>query len=71
MSPMTTTERPCSMRSCMHLCDDADRKMVAAALEALEKTGFCAIAFASDTNWYGWQDALERRGLDIDAVIED
>ena len=55
----------------MHLCDDADRKMVAAALEALEKTGFCAIAFASDTNWYGWQDALERRGLDIDAVIED
>lgn len=50
--------------------DRADRKMVAVALEAYALTSSCAIAFAADSDWHGWQDTLEARGVELEAVIE-
>lgn len=50
--------------------DLADRKMVAAALEALKCHGDCAIAFAGDTDWHDWEHALQAAGLLLEPVIE-
>ncbi len=44
--------------------DHADRKLVAAALEAL-KQGPCRIVNASDTDWYDWQEALQANGIRV------
>jgi hypothetical protein len=51
--------------------DRADRKMVAAGFAARKEHGSCAIAFASDTDWHGWQEALEQAGLCIEPVIPE
>ncbi len=48
-----------------------DRKMVAAALDALSRYGEGAIAFAGDTDWHGWESALREAGLILEPTIED
>lgn len=50
--------------------DRADRKMVAAAIGALELHGKSCIAFAGDTDWHGWEDTLRAVGLDLEPIIE-
>lgn len=50
--------------------DRADRKMVAAAIGALESYGASCIAFAGDTDWHGWEEALRAAGLDLEPIIE-
>lgn len=51
--------------------DRADRKMVAAALDAQVQYGESAIAFAGDTDWHGWETALKEAGLILEPIIED
>lgn len=51
--------------------DRADRKMVAAALEGNKLEGSCAIAFAGDTDWHGWEHELLKVGLELKPIIED
>jgi hypothetical protein len=53
------------------VADRSDRKMVAAALEALRTTGECAVANASDTDWYDWETALKAVGLDVEQIIPE
>lgn len=50
--------------------DLADRKMLAAALEALKLPGSSAIAFAGDTDWLDWEADLIQTGLVLEPVIE-
>lgn len=50
--------------------DNADKKMVAAALDALRLFGEGCIAFAGDTDWHGWEDDLQNAGLQLEPVIE-
>ena len=49
--------------------DLADRKMVAAALQALSLPGSSAIAFAGDTDWHDWEAELVRTGLTLQPII--
>ena len=42
----------------------SDRKLVAAALEALKK-GPCRIVNAADTDWYDWLDELHKNGIEV------
>ncbi len=51
--------------------DRADRKMVAAALEALKHYGESTIAFAGDTDWHDWEQALAHAGLSLEPIIKD
>ena len=51
--------------------DLADRKMVAAALQALSLPGTSAIAFAGDTDWHDWESELTRTGLTLLPLIPD
>lgn len=51
--------------------DLADRKMVAAALEAMKHYGESTIAFAGDTDWHDWEQALIQAGLSLEPLIED
>ncbi len=51
--------------------DLADRKMVAAALEAKKQFGESAIAFAADTDWHAWEHALIQAGLSLEPIIEE
>ncbi|HEX5276688.1 MAG TPA: hypothetical protein VFW42_03355 [Fluviicoccus sp.] len=44
--------------------DHSDRKLVAAALEAL-KRGPCQIVNAADTDWYDWLDELHKNGIEV------
>lgn len=50
--------------------DLADRKMVAAALAAQQHYGESAIAFAGDTDWHDWEQALHDAGLYLEPIIE-
>ncbi len=50
--------------------DRADRKMVAAAQVALCEYGFCAIAFAADSDWHEWEESLYTAGLQLEPIIE-
>lgn len=50
--------------------DTADRKMVATALGAKNMYGACAIAFAGDTDWHGWEVDLAQAGLELEPLIE-
>jgi len=50
--------------------DLADRKMVAAALEAKKHFGESTIAFAADTDWHDWEQALIQTGLSLEPIIE-
>ena len=51
--------------------DRADRKMVAAALDALATYGESTIAFAGDTDWHGWEPQLRAAGLCLEAIIPE
>ncbi|MFZ1546012.1 MAG: hypothetical protein WAT12_02785 [Candidatus Nitrotoga sp.] len=51
--------------------DRADRKMVAAALDAQAKYGESAIAFAGESDWHGWENSLKEAGLILEPIIED
>jgi hypothetical protein len=60
---------PEPVRDAVH--DPADRKFAAAAYVTENTEGDCAIAFASDTDWHGWEDVLADHGISLEAVIED
>jgi hypothetical protein len=51
--------------------DRDDRKMVAAALDAITRHGETAIAFAGDTDWHGWETALLEAGLLLEPIIPE
>ncbi len=51
--------------------DLADRKMVAAALQALNLPGSSAIVFAGDTDWHDWETELTRTGLTLLPLLPD
>jgi hypothetical protein len=51
--------------------DRADRKMVAAALDAKQCYAQCAVAFAGDSDWHGWENDLQTRGLELEALIPE
>lgn len=51
--------------------DRADRKMIAAALEAITCYHECAIANAADTDWYDWQPALEAAGIFVEQLLPE
>lgn len=51
--------------------DLADRKIVAAALAAARQYGEAPIAFAGDTDWHEWEDALAQHGLVLEPLIEE
>jgi hypothetical protein len=51
--------------------DDADKKMVAAALDAHTTYGEGCIAFAGDTDWHDWEKNLEEHNILLEPIIED
>lgn len=51
--------------------DLADRKMVAAALQAIALPGSSAVVFAGDTDWHDWESELTRTGLTLLPLIPD
>ena len=51
--------------------DLADRKMVAAALAALELGSACQLTNASDTDWLDCQKALRAVGLEVENLLND
>lgn len=57
------------LRTIVH--DRADRKMVAAALDAKFLHGNCAIAFAGEPDWHGWEDHLVAAGLELEPLIPE
>ena len=50
--------------------DLADRKMVAAALEAVRQWKVAPIAFAGDTDWHEWEEHLIRHKIELEPLIE-
>jgi hypothetical protein len=59
---------PPSLAPSIH--DQADRKMVAAALEAKRLHGEAPVAFAGDTDWHGWEAVLHTHGVELHPIIE-
>ena len=59
---------PISLARVVH--DLADRKMVAAALEAKRLHGEAPVAFAGDTDWHQWESALNKHGVELKPIIE-
>lgn len=63
------------LRSVSHwlqrMTDLADRKMVAAALAALELGSACKLTNASDTDWLDCQKALRVVGLEVENLLND
>jgi len=51
--------------------DNADKKMVAAALDSLQQFGEGCIAFAGDTDWHDWETDLQAVGLLLEPIIEE
>jgi len=51
--------------------DGADRKMVAAALDALHLHGDSCIAFAGDTDWHDWEVNLQAANVLLEPIIEE
>lgn len=51
--------------------DLADRKMVAAALAAHADFGEGCVAFAGDTDWHDWEDALLECKVCLEPIIEE
>lgn len=51
--------------------DREDRKMVAACLAALHAYGACVIAFAGDSDWIGWEEALHDHEVELEPIIEE
>lgn len=50
--------------------DGADRKMVAAALGSHALFGEGCVAFAGDTDWHGWEEALKQHSVLLEPIIE-
>jgi len=50
--------------------DKSDRKMIAAALAAFTDHGSSCIAFAADSDWHGWEDAIKKTGVELEPIIE-
>lgn len=50
--------------------DLADRKMVAAALAAHTHFGEGCVAFAGDTDWHDWEQALAEHQVLLEPIIE-
>lgn len=59
---------PASLVAVIHDLDD--RKMVAAAIEAKRLHGEAPVAFAGDTDWHEWEDALKQHGVELEPIIE-
>ncbi|WP_421575765.1 hypothetical protein [Stenotrophomonas maltophilia] len=59
---------PATLAPVIH--DGADRKMVAAALEISAEFGDGCIAFAGDTDWHDWEDALAAHRVSLEPIIE-
>lgn len=51
--------------------DRADRKMVAASMEAKRIHGQSCVAFAGDTDWHEWEDFLNQINFELEPVIEE
>lgn len=51
--------------------DDADKKMVAAALDSHRQYGEGCVAFAGDTDWHEWETELIANDVLLEPVIED
>lgn len=51
--------------------DLADRKMVAAALASRNEYGQGCVAFASDSDWHGWEAKLKEHGVELEPIIEE
>lgn len=51
--------------------DDADKKMVAAALDAHKQYGEGCVAFAGDTDWHDWEADLLANNVLLEPIIED
>lgn len=60
---------PASLTDVIH--DNADKKMVAAALESHTQFGEGCIAFAGDTDWHDWEQVLLEHELLLEPIIED
>lgn len=50
--------------------DEADKKMVAAALDSLMRFGEGCVAFAGDTDWHDWEADLIANGVLLEPIIE-
>lgn len=50
--------------------DRDDRKMVAAALASHALFGEGCVAFAGDTDWHGWEEALEQHNVLLEPIIK-
>ncbi len=59
---------PAPLQPVIH--DAADRKMVAAALAAHARFGEGCVAFAGDTDWHDWEDALREYQVLLEPIIE-
>lgn len=59
---------PATLASVIH--DGADRKMVAAALASHDSFEEGCVAFAGDTDWHDWEEALARHNVILEPVIE-
>ncbi|MGB4343995.1 MAG: hypothetical protein WBJ03_10305 [Moraxellaceae bacterium] len=51
--------------------DEADKKIVAAALDAHRQYGEGCIAFAGDTDWHDWEADLLANNVLLEPIIED
>lgn len=51
--------------------DEADKKIVAAALDAQRLYGEGCIAFAGDTDWHDWETDLLANRVLLEPIIED
>lgn len=60
---------PAGLEKVVH--DRADRKFVAVALGDASQGGQSSIVNASDTDWYGWEEALKQAGVVVEHVIDD
>lgn len=50
--------------------DLADRKMVGATLASYAEFGEGCVAFAGDTDWHDWEDALFAHNILVEPIIE-
>jgi hypothetical protein len=51
--------------------DEADKKMVAAALDSHQQYGDGYVAFAGDTDWHDWEKDLQKHNVLLEPIIED
>ena len=51
--------------------DEADKKMVAAALDSHKRYGEGCVAFGGDTDWHDWEADLLANNVLLEPIIED